>query len=800
MEPSDCGLFLPNLANPIKNQPRILNFTCDMPNADGVGLNKSKKVKRECLTTNNAVKFLLEGQLKRKVCRYCLNVTSPLSELDQVLQVGGSGVLYKVTIRNMVASFYPYKVTDDPNFPNKICNKCLNQTIRSYLFTQQCERSERALRNCLEDMYNKFEKLDPLEPQKKRGRQKLIPNHNVLYAEHEKVIDYAEPLINIVNSGAELTEQVIDSKFECPKCWQILPNLESLLNHEKQHPKSMWYSCRHCGKSFTSRNHLKKHVRTTHEVAKPALPLPKTDFKCAECGVVSEKYNEHLQHIEKHKFQNVLERLIEKNMDELCAVCLDVNPKLVDLEEMVCLHGGFPEMMGERTLYSIIGSTVPDMNNLHNFPGKKICENCLNHAITSYVFIHQTLYVRDRFDTCLSLMLDSLNQLVKPEANVFIEISQNTIMPLVEPDFDENLLLEEHEIDESKLKIEVLEDEFRQDSDSESSASDMDSKDDLKQETVDFIEPNVLQNLARKAEKTYENRKLINGVSERKYNSYDDVCSEFLTFKKRKKPVRRHHRCKYTCPKCNKHFISEYFLKRHILKHVFRKVECTKCNLQFKSKFYLYEHTKMCHILNQYDFFSCSTCGRAFESSNNLDQHLKCHKAKECQLCGKEFLTQEYYDSHMQRHAGKLQVLPKSVQTCSFCEKECANDNGLSVHVNKIHLQIKPYSCDMCEKQFYTEFNLNCHKKVHNLLAKEKCIFCNKTLKCRRDLVVHIRKHIGVQPYTCPVCGQTFYSSNKVEKHMKTTHGGKFCCKLCKTIFPTKFSLKDHINRVHNMI
>ncbi|XP_063835470.1 uncharacterized protein LOC135084633 isoform X1 [Ostrinia nubilalis] len=363
MEPSDCGLFLPNLANPIKNQPRILNFTCDMPNADGVGLNKSKKVKRECLTTNNAVKFLLEGQLKRKVCRYCLNVTSPLSELDQVLQVGGSGVLYKVTIRNMVASFYPYKVTDDPNFPNKICNKCLNQTIRSYLFTQQCERSERALRNCLEDMYNKFKKLDPLEPQKKRGRQKLIPNYNILYAEHEKVIDYAEPLINIVNSGAELTEQVIDSKFECPKCWQILPNLESLLNHEKQHPKSMWYSCRHCGKSFTSRNHLKKHVRTTHEMAKPALPLPKTDFKCAECGVVSEKYNEHLQHIEKHKFQNVMERLIEKNMDELCAVCLDVNPKLVDLEEMVCLHGGFPEMMGERTLYSIIGSTVPDKSS-----------------------------------------------------------------------------------------------------------------------------------------------------------------------------------------------------------------------------------------------------------------------------------------------------------------------------------------------------------------------------------------------------------------------------------------------------
>lgn len=224
-------------------------------------------------------------------------------------------------------------------------------------------------------MFSKFNKLDSLEPKlKKRGRQKIYPNFNTLYADHEKVIDYAEPIINIVNSGCELIgdQSEIDPAhpFECLKCLKLFPNMSSLLNHEKSHPKSMYYHCRYCGKSFTKRHLLKKHRNSNHEHGQ--LPqIVKEDFKCAECGVVSEDYNQHLQHIEKHKFHRVMEHLIEKNMDKLCAVCLDTSSSLVDMEKMVCLHGGYPEMMGDRTLYNILGSTVPEVsktlgpNSLH---------------------------------------------------------------------------------------------------------------------------------------------------------------------------------------------------------------------------------------------------------------------------------------------------------------------------------------------------------------------------------------------------------------------------------------------------
>jgi predicted RNA-binding Zn-ribbon protein involved in translation (DUF1610 family) len=257
---------------------------------------------------------------------------------------------------------YYFQVADDNNFPNKICEKCLDRTISSYLFKQQCEKSERAIRNCFDDIFEKLEKLDPLERPKKRGRQKLNPNPNVLYAEHEVVGDYAEPLITLINVCTELTtDDVNKSNFTCSKCTEILPNLESLVNHEKSHPKSMWYHCQQCGKSFAKYNHLKKHLQGAHVKGDP-IQLQKSDFKCLDCGFVSPGYNEHLQHIEKHKFKTVMEHLITRKMDKLCAVCLNMGSKFSDMEKIVCLHGGSPDMMGHVTLYNLLGSTVPEVS------------------------------------------------------------------------------------------------------------------------------------------------------------------------------------------------------------------------------------------------------------------------------------------------------------------------------------------------------------------------------------------------------------------------------------------------------
>ncbi|CAH2061733.1 unnamed protein product, partial [Iphiclides podalirius] len=649
----------------------------------------------------------------------------------------------------MIASFYPFQVADDPNFPNKICSKCLDRTINSYLFTQQCERAERALRNCFNDLNEKFDKLDPLERVKRRGRQKLHPNHNVLYADYKMVMGYADPIINIINVGASREEE--------------------------------------------------------------------EEMEIKEFG-------KHLRHIEKHKFKNVLEHLIEKRMDDFCGVCMDKGDgsQMVELNETFHLHAGYPELTGERTLARVLKETVPEMNTVNNYIGTKICETCLNHALTCYIFLKKIRYTRTRLDTCIALMLKNLNGVEEPDTNVIVEIAEDSILPLMTKDevVDDVEFDDSDDTFEGSMNVEVLEDEFRIESESSDdsvrslrtygpSAKPKNTKifDDLKKNlypvnpTAEFI----LHNPAKDATRTYVNKKLVNGIQPKLTATHEvkkppprDVCSEFLTFKKKPKPARRRWP-RFTCPLCSKHFISDYFLKKHVLKHVEMKTKCPLCSARLKSKFCLFEHMKMVHIAHGVPYSVCTVCCRGFADASKLASHKKTHHGKECQLCGKRFSSQKRFDVHLQRHAVRFNALKgRKAQTCSFCEKECSNENELSLHVNKSHLQIKPYSCDMCDKQFYTEHNLASHKRVHTFLSREKCEFCDKVFKCRKDLVVHVRRHIGSKPHHCHVCRQSFYSETGRNVHMRKTHGGRFCCRLCKSVFNRKLDLKAHVNVAHN--
>ncbi|XP_038217113.1 zinc finger protein 184-like isoform X1 [Zerene cesonia] len=745
----------------------------------------------EPLTTKDAIRFLLNGTLRLRVCRYCLNKTSDLNELDEVLVLAGKSGLYEVTVKDIIASFHPFKVAYDPNFPNKICKKCLDKALACYLFTQQCEQSERALRNYFEDIDEKFHKLDPLEPVKKRGKRKLKPNYNVLYAEHLNIIDYAEPIMNIVNLNTIPLEIMQENELECSKCWKILPDKFSLANHEKSHPKTMWYHCKLCGKSFVKYFQLKKHKRLVHsrfdEIAKPEI-----GFTCQQCGIHIKLLDEHLRHIEKHKFKNSLDNLIKRNTSNMCSICFSDNEDLTGLNETMSFHGGHPGLTGERSIYSMVSSVFPDIT-LASYTGTKICKHCLSKLTTTYIFLLSVKNIRNRLNTCISLILGDLDN-VEEDKNIIIEIGQDAILPSFEYE-DIDLIKDED------MKVDVLEDEFRV-SDSESIKSEHlmkeeDDSDSVLSEMISSPDEIEFENPAKNATKTYAKRNAVNG-----YQSYmdceylDDVCSEFLTFRKRTKSKKN---CLFTCPLCHKHFVSDYFLNKHILKHRFETVKCKYCTRTFKSKFHLFEHVKVVHLIKTEVFGECDVCGRNYIDAVKLNKHIKRHHDTQCLLCDKFFKTQVHHDRHMQRHIMKFKKSNREeTLTCSFCEKACINENDLSLHVNKVHLLMKPYNCDMCEKQFYTEYNLNCHKRLHTMFSKEECNFCSRVFKCRKNLVVHLRKHINIKPHYCPVCSKSFYSESSMKRHMKMYHGGRFCCRLCRTVVDSNTDLKNHIKVAHS--
>lgn len=420
---------------------------------------------------------------------------------------------------------------------------------------------------------------------------------------------------------------------------------------------------------------------------------------------------------------------------------------------------------------------------IHQYTGSNICENCENNAITSYTFLKNAYFARERLSTCISRMLDSLKA-IEPENNLIIEIASDAIMPIDPIDGT----TEEDEIDDDDDKNPVfLEDEYR-----------VKSEDEIEPETdkLKSYKNKLISHVVAMQNTDCSPKEEVNAIH---LNGYQLDVREFLTFKK--KPKVQKVKKLFTCPTCDKHFLSDYFVKKHIIKHINNKVRCPPCGTEFGNKFSLSEHTKYAHVLFQSDYRACKICGRGFPKADKLKHHEKQHRNKTCMLCDKVFKTQKFYDTHMKRHIPKLMVLKKRYgKSCSFCEKECSNDNQLSLHVNKVHLQIKPYSCDMCEKKFYTEYNLKFHKKIHSKFSKETCNFCGKMVRSRKLLVIHIRKHIGITPHSCQLCIQAFYSQSELRKHMNSTHGGSVFCKICKNVSVSKNELKVHVNKVHSFL
>ncbi|XP_045529269.1 zinc finger protein 197-like isoform X1 [Pieris brassicae] len=725
---------------------------------------------KDTLTSKDAVKFLLDGTLRLRVCKYCLNITQNLNELDEIIVVAGKCGLYEVTINDIVTSFYPVKVNCDTNFPNKICSDCLDRAFQCYFFTQQCEQAGRALHNYLEDLNEKFNKLDPMEPLKRRGKPKLYLNHNVLNMECKNVIDYAEPLINLINLNA-LPNDLELTDLECPKCWQVLPNITSLVNHEKSHPKSMWYYCKQCGKAFVKYTQLKKHKRNEHSQKIEDINLEKIIFACKQCGISNESLSKHLLHIEKHSFTKTLSELI-MNPKGNCAMCFNKAYNMVHLNENMHMHGGGAGLTGEKSISNIVTSVFPDIT-LHYSLEDKICKHCLNKLITSYIFILNVRNNRNRLDECVGTMVETLKH-VDENKNILIEVNQNVVFPAIR----EDLLVK----DDAE---EFLEDEFRipdSDTDSDAKSTHSTSTDDI-----------IRDNPARNATKTYAKRFSINGFQQ----SMPIDKNLVVKTNERKQKCLKKRLQKFTCPLCYRHFVSDYFLKKHVIKHVYETTECSLCNENFKSNFDCTEHKKVVHTLNLKTFASCGICGRSFKNMDKLKMHSKKHSFVECPLCNKIFKSQPFFEKHMVRHQRKFNSNRKHIETCSFCERDYSNENELSLHVNKVHLQIKPYNCDMCEKQFYTELNLRSHKKLHNVKSREECTFCHKTFMCRKSLVIHLRKHIDIKPHYCPVCSKSFYSESSMKYHMKKLHGGRYCCRLCKHIVNSNIDLKNHFKVAH---
>ncbi|XP_064628264.1 zinc finger protein 768-like isoform X11 [Lineus longissimus] len=88
-------------------------------------------------------------------------------------------------------------------------------------------------------------------------------------------------------------------------------------------------------------------------------------------------------------------------------------------------------------------------------------------------------------------------------------------------------------------------------------------------------------------------------------------------------------------------------------------------------------------------------------------------------------------------------------------------------------------------------------------VTPHKCLLCSAYLSNAGNLTVHMRRHTGIRPWTCPICGKSFTRKHTLVQH-KLTHTGEkrsFSCSVCGKNLSSKRSLQMHeLLHRHNLL
>lgn len=88
--------------------------------------------------------------------------------------------------------------------------------------------------------------------------------------------------------------------------------------------------------------------------------------------------------------------------------------------------------------------------------------------------------------------------------------------------------------------------------------------------------------------------------------------------------------------------------------------------------------------------------------------------------------------------------------------------------------------------------------KMHQTDFNFCCEVCGSRFKTKHYMLGHMKVHSEIKDFECNVCQQKFKRSGQLTKHMRKHNGETFNCSECPNVkFIDRFSLKEHIERVH---
>ncbi|XP_060104023.1 zinc finger and BTB domain-containing protein 47 [Heteronotia binoei] len=243
----------------------------------------------------------------------------------------------------------------------------------------------------------------------------------------------------------------------------------------------------------------------------------------------------------------------------------------------------------------------------------------------------------------------------------------------------------------------------------------------------------------------------------------------------------------YPCKKCPRVFNNRWYLEKHMNVTHSRMQICDKCGKRFLLESELLLH----HQTDCEKNIQCCTCGKAFKKLWSLHEHNKivhgyAEKKFSCEICEKKFYTMAHVRKHMVAHTKDMPF------TCETCGKSFKRSMSLKVHSLQ-HSGEKPFKCENCNERFQYKYQLRSHMSIHIGHKQFMCQWCGKDFNMKQYFDEHMKTHTGEKPYICEICGKSFTSRPNMKRHRRTHTGEKpYPCDVCGQRFRFSNMLKAH--------
>nr|XP_034187607.1 zinc finger protein 14-like [Osmia lignaria] len=224
----------------------------------------------------------------------------------------------------------------------------------------------------------------------------------------------------------------------------------------------------------------------------------------------------------------------------------------------------------------------------------------------------------------------------------------------------------------------------------------------------------------------------------------------------------------FPCKICGKSYDTKKSLSKHQLStHNSEEEGCASCgemcNCDEKDK-----EQKANEGLKPY---KCSECNKSFDKEDKLQKHIMNHeRPKEqqdvdfkrflCHICSKTFRQNTGLMFHMRTHTGY------KPHVCKYCGRGFASNSNRINH-ERTHTGDRPFVCHFCSAAFAKSCTLKAHITTHTGEANYHCKTCGKSFRRLKYLKEHRFTHTGEKPYACKICGTAYSHSGSLFVHEK---------------------------------